>query len=173
MEKNVKNKKDDVLSEMKKVKRYKRDEHKKIEKLSKSQFQKQIVYLEELEKLKVEEQAKYFDNIFDKIYSGKDIESLRKYSLRCIKLTCDPKNNKIHLPYGVLVQKKDNKLVIKLSNNRNLCLFLLLLIPHLFFCIFDLVFLHQSLQIRDLWSLQLLQTFLGNILINFLVSIIV
>ena len=50
MEKNVKNKKDDVLSEMKKVKRYKRDEHKKIEKLSKSQFQKQIVYLEELEK---------------------------------------------------------------------------------------------------------------------------
>ncbi len=127
MEKNVKNKKDDVLSEMKKVKRYKRDEHKKIEKLSKSQFQKQIVYLEELEKLKVEEQAKYFDNIFDKIYSGKDIESLRKYSLRCIKLTCDPKNNKIHLPYGVLVQKKDNKLIIKLSNNRNLFLFLLLI----------------------------------------------
>ena len=127
MEKNDKKKQEDVLSEMKKVKRYKRDEHKKIEKLSKSQFRTQIVYLEELEKLKVEEQAKYFDDIFDKIYSGKDIESLRKYSLRCIKLTCDPKNNKIHLPYGVIVQKKDNKLIIKLSNNRNLFLFLLLI----------------------------------------------
>ena len=47
-----------------------------------------------------------------------EIESLRKYALRSIKLTCDPKDNKIHLPYGVMVQQKDNKLIIKIYNNR-------------------------------------------------------
>lgn len=93
--------------------------------LDKSKVRTQIIELEELEKLSVEKQEKYFEDVFDKIYSGEEIESLRKYALRCIKLTCDPKDNKIHLPYGVMVQKKGNKLYIKIYNNRPWFLYLL------------------------------------------------
>ena len=102
-------------------------EEKKLRKkrLDKSKINTQIIELEELEKLSVEKQEKYFEDVFDKIYSGEEIESLRKYALRCIKLTCDPKDNKIHLPYGVMVQKKGNKLYIKIYNNRPWFLYLL------------------------------------------------
>lgn len=85
----------------------------------------EVVKIEELEKLSVEKQEKYFEDVFNKIYDGKEVESLRKYSLRCIKLTCDPKNNKIHLPYGVLVQKKDDEIIIKTYRNRHLFLMVL------------------------------------------------
>ena len=98
---------------------------KEIKRLDKEKVKTQTILLEDIEKLSVEKQAKHFEEIFDKIYSGEEIESLRKYALRCIKLTCDPKNNKIHLPYGVMVQKKDNKLIIKTYNNRHLFLILL------------------------------------------------
>lgn len=93
--------------------------------LDKSKVRTQIIELEELEKLSVEKQEKYFEDVFDKIYSGEEIESLRKYALRCIKLTCDPKDNKIHLPYGVMVQKKSNKLIIKVYKNIPWFLYLL------------------------------------------------
>ena len=109
------------------MKNQKSNKKEKMKRLSKSKVRTQIVYLEELEKLSVEKQAKYFEEIFDKIYSGEEIESLRKYSLRCIKLTCDPKDNRIHLPYGVMVQKKGNKLIIKVYNNRTWFLLLLFL----------------------------------------------
>ena len=52
--------------------------------LDKSKVRTQIIELEELEKLSVEKQEKYFEDVFDKIYSGEEIESLRKYALRCI-----------------------------------------------------------------------------------------
>ena len=97
----------------------------KLKRLSKSQVKTQIIDIEEIEKLNVEKQAKYFEDVFDKIYSGEEIESLRKYSLRVIKLTCDPKDNKIHLPYGVMVQKKGSKLIIKVYKNRHWFLILL------------------------------------------------
>lgn len=101
------------------------DKKQKMKRLDKSKVRTQIIELEELEKLSVEKQEEYFEDIFDKIYSGEEIESLRKYALRSIKLTCDPKDNKIHLPYGVMVQKKDNKLIIKIYNNRPWFLYLL------------------------------------------------
>lgn len=113
------------------MKKLKIDKKTKMKRLNKSKVRTQIIYLEELEQLSVEKQAKYFEDLFGKIYSGEEIESLRKYALRCIKLTCDPKNNKIHLPYGVMVQKKDNKLIIKIYNNRHW--FLLLLFVTLMF----------------------------------------
>ena len=75
--------------------------------------------------MNVEDQEKYFEKIFDKIYSDEEIESLRKYALRCIKLTCDPKDNKIHLPYGVVVEKKKNEIIIKVYQNRHLLLLLI------------------------------------------------
>ena len=73
-----------------------KDKKVKMRRLSRSKVRTQVIKLEELEKLSVEDQEKLFEDIFDKIYSGEEIESLRKYSLRCIKLTCDPKDNKIH-----------------------------------------------------------------------------
>lgn len=100
---------------------------KKIKRLSKSDVKTTIIKLEDLEKLSVEDQEKLFEDTFDKIYSGEEIESLRKYSLRCIKLTCDPKDNKIHLPYGVLVQKKGNEIIIKVYQNRHWFLIMLFL----------------------------------------------
>lgn len=109
---------------MKKVANSKKENFKR---LSKSKVRTQIIYLEDLEKLSVEKQEKHLEDVFDKIYSGEEIESLRKYALRCIKLTCDPKDNKIHLPYGVMVQKKENKLIIKIYNNRHWFLLLLFL----------------------------------------------
>lgn len=116
---------------MKNSKNNKKD---KMKRLDKSKVRTQNINLEELEKLSVEKQEQYFEDVFDKIYSGEEIESLRKYALRCIKLTCDPKNNKIHLPYGVMVQKKDNKLIIKVYKNRHWFL-LLLFITLLFLAI--------------------------------------
>lgn len=107
------------------VKDKKRNKKEKMKRLDKSKVGTQIIYLEELEKLSVEKQEKYFEDIFDKIYSGEEIESLRKYALRCIKLTCDPRDNKIHLPYGVMVKKKENKLIIKVYKNRPWFLLLL------------------------------------------------
>lgn len=108
------------------------NKNEKIKKLSKSDVKTHIVYLEELEKLSVDKQVKHFENIFDKIYSGSEIESLRKYALRCIKLSCDPKDNRIHLPYGVRVQKKDNKMYIKVYRTRHLFLILLFITLLLF-----------------------------------------
>ncbi len=116
------------------MKNSKDNKKEKIKRLSKSQVGTQVIKLEELEKLSVEKQEKYFEDVFDKIYSGKEIESLRKYALRCIKLTCDPKNNRIHLPYGVMVQKKDTELIIKVYQNRHWFL-LLLFITLLFLAI--------------------------------------
>lgn len=102
-----------------------KENKKKLKRLSKSKVRTQVIKLEELEKLSVEKQEKYFEDVFDKIYSGEEIESLRKYALRCIKLTCDPKDNKIHLPYGVMVQKKKDELIIKVYDNKQWFLFLL------------------------------------------------
>lgn len=104
----------------------KEEKRRKIKKLSRSKVGTQVILIEDLEKMSVEEQEKFFEDIFDKIYEGEEIESLRKYALRCIKLTCDPKDNKIHLPYGVLVEKKKNKLTIKISKTKNIFLVLLL-----------------------------------------------
>lgn len=102
--------------------------------LTSSKVGKHNISLEELEKISVEKQEELFENIFNRIYSGEEIESLRKYALRCIKLTCDPKDNKIHLPYGVMVQKKDKNIIIKVYNNRQWFL-LLLFITLMFFAI--------------------------------------
>ena len=104
----------------------KKQQNLKIKKISKKQVGTQVINIEDIEKLTVEDQRKYFEQIFDQIYSGEEIEDLRKYALRCIKLTCDPKDNKIHLPYGVIVEKKKNKLIIKLSKTKNIFLILLL-----------------------------------------------
>lgn len=109
-----------------KIERYKSSSKIKIKKLSKHKVGTQIIGLEDLNKLSVEEQGKFFEDIFDKIYSGEEIESLRKYSLRCIKLTCDPKDNKIHLPYGVVVEKKGTNLIIKVSRTKSIFLIILL-----------------------------------------------
>ena len=103
----------------------KKNKKEKIKRLSKSKVRTHVIKLEELEKLSVEDQEKLFEDIFNKIYSVEEIESLRKYALRCIKLTCDPKDNKIHLPYGVLVQKKDKEIIIKVYQNRHWFLLLL------------------------------------------------
>ena len=111
-----------------------KENKKKLKRLSKSKVRTQVIKLEELEKLSVEKQEKYFEDVFDKIYSGEEIESLRKYALRCIKLTCDPKDNKIHLPYGVMVQKKKDELIIKVYDNKQWFL-LLLFITLLFLAI--------------------------------------
>lgn len=99
------------------MKNSKNEKKQKMKRLNKSKVRTQTIELEELEKLSVEKQEKYFEDVFEKIYSGEEIESLRKYALRCIKLTCDPKDNKIHLPYGVMVQKKSNKLIVKVYRN--------------------------------------------------------
>lgn len=112
---------------LKDIERYKRDTNKEVERLNRDSFKKQIIALEEIEKLTAEEQEKFFEDIFRNIYEGKDIDSLKKYALRCIKLSCDPNNNKIHLPYGVIAQKKNDKLILKISNNRNILLFLILI----------------------------------------------
>lgn len=116
------------------MKNSKNNKKEKMKRLDKSKVRTQTISLEELEKLSVEKQEQYFEDVFDKIYSGEEIESLRKYALRCIKLTCDPKDNKIHLPYGVMVQKKDSKLIIKVYKNRHWFL-LLLFITLLFLAI--------------------------------------
>ena len=50
--------------------------NKKIKRLSKSDVRTEIIKLEELEKLSVEEQEKTFEDIFDRIYKGEEIESL-------------------------------------------------------------------------------------------------
>ena len=106
----------------------------KIKHLSNNKVRTIVIKIEELEKLSVEAQEKYFEDIFDKIYSGEEIDSLRKYALRCIKLTCDPKDNKIHLPYGVLVQKRKDEIIIKVDNNKHWFI-LLLFFTLLFFAL--------------------------------------
>ena len=98
---------------------------KKPKNLSKNKVRTIVIKLEELEKLNVEGQEKYFEDIFEKIYYGEEIDSLRKYALRCIKLTCDPKDNKIHLPYGVLVEKKKAEIIIKIDDKKHWFVFLL------------------------------------------------
>lgn len=104
----------------------KKNEIKEKKYLVKKNTKSKTINLEEFEKLSVEEQAKYFEDIFKKIYNGIEVESLRKYSLRCIKLTCDPKDNKVHLPYGVLVEKKKDKVIIEVKDNKPLLLILIL-----------------------------------------------
>ena len=135
-DKNTKDVENTPIEEIKKNRVPIRKEEKvtRIKTLSKSKVGKQVYALEEIEKMTVEEQEKFFEDIFDKIYSGEEIDSLRKYALRCIKLTCDPKDNKIHLPYGVVVEKKKRNIIIKVSRTKNIFL-LLLFITLLFLAI--------------------------------------
>ncbi len=97
----------------------------KIKTLDKRKFETRTLYLEEIEKLSIEDQEKYFEKILDNIYKGEEVESLRKYALRCIKLTCDPKDNKVHLPYGVIVEKNKEKIILKLKKNKPVFLIIL------------------------------------------------
>ena len=97
-----------------------------IKHLSKSRVSHTEIKIEELEKLSVEEQENKFKEILTKIYEGEEIDNVGKYALRCIKLLCDPKDNKVHLPYGVVAEKKNTNITFKVENKRHWFIFLLL-----------------------------------------------
>ena len=96
----------------------------KIKHLPKNKVQTIDTKIEEIEKLNVEGQEEYFENILKKIYSGEEIDSIKKYALKCIKLMCDPKDSKIHLPYGVIAIKKNNRIALKIDNKKHWFIFL-------------------------------------------------
>ena len=99
---------------------------KRSKKLSKGDFKPIIIKLEDLNKLNKKEQINYFEDLFGKIYSNEEVESINNCSLKCVELI-NNKEKKIRLPYEIIVQKNDNELIIKIDNTKHWFIFILLL----------------------------------------------
>ena len=96
-------------------------------KLSKGNFEPIVLKIEEINNLTKKEQEKYFENIFEKIYTSEEVESIKNCALKCIKLLNRQRNDKIRLPYKVIVEIDSKNIIIKLDNKKRFFMIIILL----------------------------------------------
>lgn len=96
-------------------------------------FDGSVLDLIKLEGLDVKVQAEIFSNVLRELYDDKKVEKdktlIRKNSLKCLKLSCDPESHIVHLPYRLIVKKTDNKMFFNFEDRtkQNLTLFIIIL----------------------------------------------
>ena len=76
-------------------------------------YKNNYIDLYKLEGLDIKDQSKIFTLLLTNIYkdySDIDYGNIRKYSLKCLKLSCDPEENELKLPYKLLVTKDTNRM---------------------------------------------------------------
>ncbi len=95
-------------------------------------YKSNYVDLYKLEGLDVKDQSKVFSLVLTDIYKNYndiDFSSIRKSALKCLKLSCDPSDNELRLPYKLIVTKNKNRMYFKFESQKKKNL---LMIFHLF-----------------------------------------
>jgi len=87
--------------------------------------------LYKLEGLDVKDQSRVFSTVLTDIYkeySEVDYSTIRKLALKCLKFSCDPDDNRLRLPYKLIVTKEDNKMYFSFEDKKtNIFLFIVIL----------------------------------------------
>ena len=79
-------------------------------------YRDNYVDLYKLEGLEIKDQSKIFSLLLTNIYKDYDdidYGIIRKHALRCLKLSCDPEENELKLPYKLIVTKENNRMYQK------------------------------------------------------------
>lgn len=87
-------------------------------------IKKVVISLDDLNKLESKEQYELLKSNLVKIYEDKLIVD-RKMVLKCVSITCSQEDTKNYLPYGLIVEKKKNKLIFRTESKRSLILLLI------------------------------------------------
>ncbi len=98
-------------------------------------FKNNYIDLYKLEGLDVKDQSRVFTLVLTDIYKSYDdvdYSSIRKSSLKCLKLSCDPDDNELRLPYKLIVTKDKNRMYFKFEDNTKKNLWLLFIILGIF-----------------------------------------
>src|SRR5574344_344186 len=77
-------------------------------------FKDNILDLYKLESIDVKDQSKVFSIVLTSLYATQDeidFDIIRKSALKCLKLSCDPEDNEVHLPNRLIVKKDNHKMV--------------------------------------------------------------
>lgn len=93
-------------------------------------YKNNYIDLYKLEGLDIKDQSKIFTLLLTNIYkdySDIDYGNIRKYSLKCLKLSCDPEENELKLPYKLLVTKDTNRMYFKFEKDKTMLLFFIVL----------------------------------------------
>lgn len=94
-------------------------------------YKNDYIDLYKLEGLDVKDQSKIFSLILTNIYkdySDIDYSTIRKSALKCLKLSCDPDDNRLRLPYKLLVIKENNRMYFNFEDRKtNIVLFIIIL----------------------------------------------
>ena len=84
-------------------------------------YKSNYVDLYKLEGLDVKDQSKVFSLVLTDIYKNYndiDFSSIRKSALKCLKLSCDPDDNELRLPYKLIVTKNKIECILNLKVKR-------------------------------------------------------
>lgn len=87
-------------------------------------IKKIVISLNDLNKLESKEQYELLKSTLVKIYGDKLIVD-RKMVLKCVSITCNQEDTKNYLPYGLIVEKKKNKLIFRTESKKNIILLLI------------------------------------------------
>lgn len=90
----------------------------------KLRIRKTVISLEKLNKLESKEQYDLLKNTLIKIYEDK-LQVDRKMVLKCVSLTCEPEDAINYFPFGLIVEKKRNKLIFRTEKKSNIILLLI------------------------------------------------
>ncbi len=94
-------------------------------------FKSKSINLITFNKKEVKEQINTIKDILDEIYNG-TLKVTNKQVHKCIDLTCDPKDNVVYLPYGLMVEKRDDLIIFKFRKKMSSKLIITLIILFLF-----------------------------------------
>lgn len=87
-------------------------------------IKKVVISLNDLNKLESKEQYELLKSTLVKIYEDRLIVD-RKMVLKCVSITCSQEDTKNYLPFGLIVEKKKNKLIFRTENRKSLILLLI------------------------------------------------
>ncbi len=90
----------------------------------KLRIKKIVISLDYLQKLEAKEEYEYIKNTLIKIYEDK-LTVDRKMVLKCVSLTCSKEDIKNYLPYGLIVEKKKDKLIFRTESKKSIILLLI------------------------------------------------
>ena len=116
-------------------------------------YRDNYVDLYKLEGLEIKDQSKIFSLLLTNIYKDYDdidYGIIRKHALRCLKLSCDPEENELKLPYKLIVTKENNRMYFKFEKDKTLLIFIIILCLFIAFAIAATYFGLRYLSIEHL-----------------------
>ncbi len=98
-------------------------------------YKSNTVDLYKLEGLDVKDQSRVFALVLTDLYKDYDdidYSIIRKLAIKCLKLSCDPDDNNLRLPYKLVVTKDGNKMNFSFETNKKGSLILIIILLGLF-----------------------------------------